>query len=427
MASSDGRIETNTLNILLWLGSLGFVGTGIFFWIKKPQKASFIKNLILAAAAFLLTFYASIGCDRIYGLNNPQSSYNLLYPANSSALHETKEFGIEVNINSIGIRDKEYAIDKKDKYRILVIGDSFTFGWGVDLDDCWAKQLERKLQEDNPNIEVLNIGQGGASPIDYVKNAKKAIPLLKPDLVLVGLLSGNDIAQLSHVGMDSIYPNAPQPTGENFKEFILRIGKNLYPNLLRDISFRQVNIKEGWKQEAHFLMNLMTEEQKERFSKIDKEAKELFLSGNLNPALIQDAVLFPDYYTFMLDSSNAGGKLAKERLTEQLAEFKSFCQENSCDLKLLCIPNKPYVCPNNKAHLEQLGFEIPDTLLHTYAMDSAIEYSADSLKIELFTFTDEFRLTCEKQSLYYQWDGHFNVAGNTLMADLVFNKVFSTN
>ncbi|MGH2570030.1 MAG: hypothetical protein ACRDGR_02310 [bacterium] len=41
--------------------------------------------------------------------------------------------------------------------RLLCSGDSFTLGWGVDDDDTWCARLERE----NPELEVVNMGQGG--------------------------------------------------------------------------------------------------------------------------------------------------------------------------------------------------------------------------------------------------------------------------
>ena len=53
--------------------------------------------------------------------------------------------GVDVNINSKSLRDYEYAYTKpKDVYRILVLGDSFTFGWGVPFENTFSKVLEKK-------------------------------------------------------------------------------------------------------------------------------------------------------------------------------------------------------------------------------------------------------------------------------------------
>lgn len=68
-------------------------------------------------------------------------------------------YGVEIKTNDIGFRDK--AIDaKKNKKRILFIGDSFTLGWGVVEDSTFTRVLERNLRTSNFDYEVINSGIG---------------------------------------------------------------------------------------------------------------------------------------------------------------------------------------------------------------------------------------------------------------------------
>ena len=55
---------------------------------------------------------------------------------------------VEYRVNSLGFRDREFPKEKPaGELRVLAIGDSFTFGAGVQLDDCWVQLLERRLAE----------------------------------------------------------------------------------------------------------------------------------------------------------------------------------------------------------------------------------------------------------------------------------------
>ena len=64
-----------------------------------------------------------------------------------------------VKINSKGLRDKEYQYDKqRGVFRILVLGDSFTWGYGVELKEIFTERLENMLGK---NVEVLNAGVTG--------------------------------------------------------------------------------------------------------------------------------------------------------------------------------------------------------------------------------------------------------------------------
>ncbi len=55
-------------------------------------------------------------------------------------------YGVEVKVNSKGLREYEYDYEKPpNTYRILVLGDSITFGWGVAFEKTYSKILEKKL------------------------------------------------------------------------------------------------------------------------------------------------------------------------------------------------------------------------------------------------------------------------------------------
>jgi lysophospholipase L1-like esterase len=66
---------------------------------------------------------------------------------------------VMVDINSDGLRDGEYPVSKSDKYRIVVLGDSLTFGWGVPEEETFATILEEDLNSRYPT-EIINFGTG---------------------------------------------------------------------------------------------------------------------------------------------------------------------------------------------------------------------------------------------------------------------------
>jgi len=79
--------------------------------------------------------------------------------------HKAKSFsrlmGVDVSINSKKLRDVEIPYKRSiDTLRVLMLGDSLTFGWGVDFDKTTSKLLEKKLNEDGIKSEVINAGVG---------------------------------------------------------------------------------------------------------------------------------------------------------------------------------------------------------------------------------------------------------------------------
>ncbi len=105
---------------------------------------------------------------------------------------ESDEFRERTTINSIGMRDREVGPKRPGEFRILAIGDSFTYGHGVGAEESWPRVLEDLLAERVPDsgpVTVLNAGQPGYG-IDQVFESFRLRRLgLAPDLVVVGLHS----------------------------------------------------------------------------------------------------------------------------------------------------------------------------------------------------------------------------------------------
>jgi lysophospholipase L1-like esterase len=96
--------------------------------------------------------------------------------------------------NSFGMRDREYSLKKnREVLRIAIIGDSVTYGYGVENQEVFSEVLERNLNrlEIGP-VEVLNFGIPGHSPFqEYMILNTKALKF-KPDLVIM-TFTGDDV------------------------------------------------------------------------------------------------------------------------------------------------------------------------------------------------------------------------------------------
>ena len=68
--------------------------------------------------------------------------------------------------NSLGLRGtKEYDFEK-NSFRILLLGDSFTYGTGVNDDQTFASVLQKRLDEKGKLTEIINAGDVGTGT-DY--------------------------------------------------------------------------------------------------------------------------------------------------------------------------------------------------------------------------------------------------------------------
>lgn len=73
----------------------------------------------------------------------------------SQGISDRTGYPIEYRINSKGLRDSETTYEKPDDiFRIVLIGDSFTFGWGVPIEKHFSTLLEGYYK----NVEIINMG-----------------------------------------------------------------------------------------------------------------------------------------------------------------------------------------------------------------------------------------------------------------------------
>ena len=112
-----------------------------------------------------------------------------------------------VTLNSRGLRDLEYDHPKEAGiFRILVLGDSFTYGYGVNnREDLFTEILERRLNEDkilgsSIKIEVLNGGGENKITGDWLKLFKEESKIFQPDIV-VAIFTYRDAApsRIAHI------------------------------------------------------------------------------------------------------------------------------------------------------------------------------------------------------------------------------------
>jgi GDSL-like Lipase/Acylhydrolase family len=93
-----------------------------------------------------------------------------------------------IHINSFGLRSPEVAVPKPaGTVRILLLGDSFTFGLRVRDDETFGRRLEERLRSASGStpIEVVSAGVISYCPLLEYLQYRHQLHVLEPDLVVL--------------------------------------------------------------------------------------------------------------------------------------------------------------------------------------------------------------------------------------------------
>lgn len=87
--------------------------------------------------------------------------------------------------------------------KILVMGDSFTFGIGAAQDSCWPKLLADMLRARcQKSVQVINGSRQASDPFFSYVNYRDILKQLQPDLILLALNSTDILEVYSRGGWD---------------------------------------------------------------------------------------------------------------------------------------------------------------------------------------------------------------------------------
>jgi lysophospholipase L1-like esterase len=115
-------------------------------------------------------------------------------------IFESPQFRTSVAINQEGLRDREHSyLRENDAKRILIIGDSFAWGYGVEESDRFSQVLENQL-----HVEVINAGVSGYSTDQELLWLRTEGIKYDFDLVIL-VMAGNDIGDNDQQLVHTIY------------------------------------------------------------------------------------------------------------------------------------------------------------------------------------------------------------------------------
>ncbi len=264
---------------------------------------------------------------------------SILYTGLPKKFYRT--FGMPYSTNSMGFREKEFEAKKpKDVFRILVFGDSVTFGVAAGTQQRYTFVLEKLLNihlttinyKDIKEVEILNFGVPGYATDQIHDLIKGVLKSIECDLIFIGFFH-ND---LTITTLETLKSYASQGSKEKNKVFV-KIPPLSNPK--RNLNTIPKFLPAEYKKPAHWYEKL-------NLYKIIKDRTNLFLSKENATSKLWDYVVnefvgiktitqkykLPAPYIVLLPSghvdpdknnfANPSGELAERIQTLTVAEKK---------------------------------------------------------------------------------------------------------
>jgi len=354
-----------------------------------------LKRLSLLLATLVVALAAAELVLRLFfpqwTVARVQSGSIPMYRAHPQLLAETtpnfrgslseREFDVAVELNSMGYRQREIEPEKRGQTRVLVIGDSFTFGHGVEGEQAYPRQLERLLSEGSGReVEVINAGIPGRWVDQYYLELKLKGVALDPDLVLVGLYIKNDLdgqdarahvwTEVDEAGMPVVIevPGVAAVAG-----FIARTERKARWRLpiIRDSHVAQL------------------------FFDAARAIGAVFKTYRPKAAEIYQPVY------------EAGTEQAIGRVRDLLVAMATLSRESGARFAVVLLPSREQVYPDRYPAPDGLDYEKPQRLLSEMLEREGIE-SVDLLPA--------MRRARDDSELYFRRDTHWTAAGHSVAA-----------
>ncbi len=311
----------------------------------------------------------------------PHPLRKYLFKSNFEGKFNNIEYKTFVKINSKGLRNRETQYEHNKK-RILFVGDSFTFGWGVEQNEAFPYICENLF---NKKIEVINAGVPGYSILEYYLYLKEELFKYKPNIIILVFYGENDMI---YVDLNSQNPTIIKNSDNRFEISEKNISRNLYnrtkPVKINFLKLTYSNIKNYFRHNSYFY-NLLS----------------IYVIRKIKINLEME-----NYYSF------ESQRIYLEFLID---EFIKLSKENNSDFVIFYAPS--YILLDA---IQTNNFSVY-ALREKKILDGLIQLSKN--KNILFINQPEEFIKNNIKKLYFPMDRHWTKEGHKVASQIIFNAI----
>lgn len=317
--------------------------------------------------------------------------------------YDTVDFDIVITVNENGHRGP--IANKEPRYNIFAVGDSFTFAFGIQDGRTWTDQLNSRCGVFGPKpLRVINVGKPGTNTLQHVQLAKYLVEKQTPRGIIIGVTLDDDFQQVSELNLDTPVRSFSlvRWIAENFPASV-----SLVQNLSEE--YAKVDATANWSKEFDDLKGTKV---------FSREIDVHFRQGRLNPGLLYYANMYSDrgsrvYQNFGDFQTSRSGIDLRSAIS---ALIKS-AREKGVELWFVGIPGPQMVKSSATDSFVNYGYMIPDGWSNSNLPDEVLNEYFSGLGTRYVSLLQRFR--DQPNDLYFKFDGHPNLHGQTLIAEEV--------
>lgn len=327
------------------------------------------------------------------------SKFGYINKPYSGRTHQIGKYKTSWNINKYGFRDYDYAPFRPNKtFRIMALGDSMTFGLGVESYETFPKVLETKINESSASLkftEVLNISALGYGPNEYKNLFQTFGKVFKPKVVIVGFFLGNDSLDSLWVDLNKKYI------------FLKAIPDQIVPfkinEWLKGHSALWIFVLQkyyGWV-ETQSIDNI-----------------KLVFNGDIKEHMLRDV---------QIDPSSDFMKKSWQLTENYLNELITSASKSKAEVVILILPTREQILPDEWKKVKDQGHNVDERLYTDSAPRRKLLGICQKNNWDCLDLQDVFRNQDDLNSLFLNEDFHLSPKGHELVSDLLFGYLSERN
>ena len=367
-----------------------------------------------------------LGYEGFYKIESGESLYyqEIGFGTNSNRVveHTTSEYRVIYRFNSLGFRDKEHTLTKdSNTFRIVVLGDSFSFAQGVPFEQSFPYLLEQKLNS-NPSIpekiEIINLGMWGFGTDREYLTLKYIGLKYHPDLVILAFYTGNDVRN-NYAEFENRYSHVYQDENIslNMRPFFIinETGE------LKELPFQpQITYDERSSIISNILRKFLRKFRSPYYlrSKIENFRQQKVSKGyKVNNVPIGYYVYASDYPADWQEAWNITRAL--------ILKVDKESNENGAQFILVSLTNPEQVhseywseCLETYPEMKNMEWDLekPEKILMDFSAENNITY------LQLSPLFKEY-VNRTNEKVHGHYDRHWNANGQRLAAELMYDKL----